>query len=71
MNRSNLKKLNKVVGKKQYHVEISNSLTFLDNLDNEVDINRAWKTVRQTIKISAKKSLGYYKLMKHKPQFVE
>jgi hypothetical protein len=34
-----------------------------------VDLNRAWKTIRENIKISAKESLGYYELMQHKPWF--
>jgi hypothetical protein len=29
----------------------------LENLDAEVDINRAWETIRENIKISAKDSL--------------
>jgi hypothetical protein len=37
----------------------------------EVDTNRAWKTVRENIKISAKETLGYYELKKHKPWFNE
>jgi hypothetical protein len=32
---------------------------------------RAWETIREHIKISAKDSLGYYELRKHKPQFDE
>jgi hypothetical protein len=40
-------------------------------LDVEVDINRAWETVRENIKISAKESLGYYELKKHKTWFDE
>jgi predicted restriction endonuclease len=32
-------------------------------------INRASVTVTENIKISAKESLGYYKLKKHKPWF--
>jgi hypothetical protein len=66
-----LKKLNKVEDKEQYHVEISNRFAALENLDAEVDINRAWETIRQKIKISAKESLGYYKLKKCKPWFDE
>jgi hypothetical protein len=63
-----LKKLNEIEGKEQYHVEISNRFASLENLDDEVDINRAWVTIRQNIKISAKESLGYYELKKkHKP----
>jgi hypothetical protein len=36
-----------------------------------VDINTAWENIRQNIKISAKDSLGYYELKKHKPWFDE
>jgi hypothetical protein len=57
MERLDLKKLNEVEGKLQYHVEISNTFTALENLDTEVDINRVWETIRD-IKISAKKSLS-------------
>jgi hypothetical protein len=39
----------------------------LENLDAEMDINRASETVRENIKISAKANLCYYKLKKHKP----
>jgi hypothetical protein len=39
----------------------------LENLDTEVDINRAWETIREHIKISAKEGLGYYELKKYKP----
>jgi hypothetical protein len=52
MERFNLNKLNKVEGKEQYRVEISNRLSALENLDTEVDINRAWETIRENIKIS-------------------
>jgi hypothetical protein len=41
-----LKKLNKVDGKEQYLVEISNRFAALESLDTEVDINRAWETIR-------------------------
>jgi hypothetical protein len=48
MEKFNLQKLNEVEGKEQYHVEISNRFTALENLDTEVDtcINRAWETIR-------------------------
>jgi hypothetical protein len=39
MERFNLKKLNEVEGKEQYHVEIVNRFAALENSDNEVDIN--------------------------------
>jgi hypothetical protein len=60
MERFNLKKLNKLEDKEEYHVEISNRFTALENLDTEVDIKRAWETIRENIKISAKASLCYY-----------
>jgi hypothetical protein len=67
MERFNLKKLNEVEGKGQYHVEISNRFAALEDLHTEVEINSAWETIPQNIKISAKESLGYYELQKHKP----
>jgi hypothetical protein len=71
MDRFNLKKLNEVQGKEQYCVEISNRFAGLQNLDAESDNIRAWETVRENIKISAKESLGYYELKKHQPWFEE
>jgi hypothetical protein len=71
MERFTLKKLDDVEGKEQYHVEISNRFVALENLDIEVNINRAWKTTADNIKISAKESLGYYELKKHTPWFDE
>jgi hypothetical protein len=38
--RFNLKKLNEVEGKEQYRVEISNRFVALENVHDEVDINR-------------------------------
>jgi hypothetical protein len=57
--------------KEQYHVEISNMFAALENLDADVDINRAWKTIRENIKISAEERLSYYELKKRKPWFGE
>jgi hypothetical protein len=61
--RFNVKKLIEVEGKEQYHVKISNRFAALENLDTEVDINKAWDAIRENIKISASESLGYYELM--------
>jgi hypothetical protein len=58
MERFNLKKLNEIEGKEQYRAEMSNRFAALENLDTEVDINRAWETIRENINISAKESLG-------------
>jgi hypothetical protein len=43
----------------QYQLEISYWFTSLENLDAEVDTNRAWVTIRENIKFSAKESLGH------------
>jgi phosphomevalonate kinase len=61
-----IKKLNDVQVK-QRCLEILNGFAALESLDAELDIERAWKTIRENIKISAKKSLGYYKLKKRNP----
>jgi hypothetical protein len=63
--------LNEVEGKEQFPVEVSNRFAALEDLDAEVEINSAWETTRENIKISAKESLGYLKLKKHKPWFDE
>jgi hypothetical protein len=42
-----------------------------ENLGNDVDMSIAWESLRENIKISAKESLGYYKLKQHKPWFDE
>jgi hypothetical protein len=34
-----------------------------------VEINSAWESIRENIKISAKESLGYFELKKHKPWY--
>jgi hypothetical protein len=35
----------------------------------EVEINIAWETIRENIKISAKESLSYFEIKKKKPWF--
>jgi hypothetical protein len=37
----------------------------LEDLDTVVNVNSAWETIRENIKISAKESLGYYEMKKH------
>jgi hypothetical protein len=58
MERFNLKEVNDVEVKEQYEVRIS-------NLDDNVDINRAWEMLRDNIKTSYK-SLGDYELKQDK-----
>jgi hypothetical protein len=67
----NLNKLNKVECKEKYHFEVSNSFADLEDLDSKVEVNDVWKTIRKNIKISAKDSLHYYEMKKHKPLFVK
>jgi hypothetical protein len=69
MERFNLKKLNEGGGKEQYRVEVSIRFAALEELDAEVEINSAWETIRENIKISAKDSLDYFELKKHKSWF--
>jgi hypothetical protein len=71
MERFNLKKLNDVESKKQFRVEISQRFAALEDLDTEVEINNASETIRAKLKISAKDSLGYFELRKHKSWFDE
>jgi hypothetical protein len=66
MERFNFKKLNEVQGKEQYRVEVSNRFAALEDLDAEMEISSAWETIRDNIKISAKESLDYYELRRHK-----
>jgi hypothetical protein len=41
----NLKKLNKVGGKEQYRIQVSNRFAALDDLDAQVEINSTWQTI--------------------------
>jgi hypothetical protein len=43
----------------------------LEVLDDEVEINTIWETIRGNINIPAKDSLHYYELKQHKPWFDE
>jgi hypothetical protein len=63
MERINLKK---VKGKEKYCVEVSNRFAAMKHLDGDIDVKSAWKTITENINISAKDSLGYYKLKAHK-----
>jgi hypothetical protein len=58
--------LNEIRGKETYGVEVLNRLAALEDLDTEVEINSTWERIGLIIKISAKESLGYYELHKHK-----
>jgi hypothetical protein len=46
MEKVNLKKLNEIVGKERYNIEISKRFAALENLDTEEDVSKAWETKR-------------------------
>jgi phosphotransacetylase len=69
--RFNLKQLNEEEVKEQYQVTIKNKLAALENLDDNEDINRAWETIREDIRISAKESIGICESKSYKPRFNE
>jgi hypothetical protein len=51
MQRFDLRKLNDAIVKEEYQIKISNRFAALENLDDNVDINRAWENIRENIKI--------------------
>jgi hypothetical protein len=69
----------------EYLVKISNAFVALENLNDDdddddggggggggdVDISRAWESIRENMKASATDSLGFYELKEHKPWFDE
>ena len=69
--RFNLRKLNELEVRKQYQIEITNRFAAFENLNDGVDINRAWENIKENIKTSAKESLGLHELKQHLPWFDE
>jgi hypothetical protein len=67
--RFNLKKLSELKVRKQYQFKISNRYAALENLNISEDINRAWESIREYIKISGKESLSLHEQKQHKPWF--
>jgi glycine betaine/choline ABC-type transport system substrate-binding protein len=65
--RFNLKQLNEEEVKEQYQVTIKNKFAAPENLDDNGDINRAWETIRENIRISAKDSIGLCESKSYKP----
>jgi hypothetical protein len=68
--RFNLKQLNDE-DKEQYQVTIKNKFAALENLDDNGDMNRAWETIRENIRILAKESIGLCESQSCKPWFDE
>jgi hypothetical protein len=65
--RFNLKKLNELVVRKQYQIEITNRSAALENLSDDENIKRAWENIKGNIETSATESLGLHELKQHKP----
>jgi hypothetical protein len=55
-----------VESKERYWIELSNRFAALENLDTQMDSNRAWETIRDNNKISAKKNLHSLKIPRGK-----
>jgi hypothetical protein len=69
--RSNVKILDKGDVKEQYQVTFRNKFAALENLEDSRNINGAWDNIRENIKTSAQKSLGYCESKHCKPWFDE
>jgi hypothetical protein len=53
--RFNLSKLNELVVSKQYQNEFTNRFAALENLSDGKNINKAWESIKENIKTSAKR----------------
>jgi DNA repair ATPase RecN len=70
--RFNLKQLNEETVKEEYQVTIKNKFAALENLrDDNWDINRAWETIRENVRITAKESIGHCESQFYRPCFDE
>jgi hypothetical protein len=63
--------LNEEEVKEQYQVTIKNKFAFLENLDDNEGINKAWETIGENIRISAKESIGLCESKSYKSWFNE
>jgi len=69
--RFNLRKPNELEVRKQYQIEISNKFAAFENLSDSECINRAWESVKENIRTSAKERVVLCKLKQHKLWFDE
>jgi hypothetical protein len=68
MQRFNLKNLNDVYIKGKHQVKNDDDDDDDDyDDDDDNDVNRAWESITETMKVLATQSVGYYKLKQHKP----
>jgi hypothetical protein len=71
MDRFNLKKLNEGKVKEQYQITVKNRFSPSENLEDNVDINRALDAIRKNINNYAKECIGHCEAKRHKPWFDE
>jgi hypothetical protein len=57
--------------KNSIRLQSKNKFAALENLDDNGDINTAWGTIRENIRISAKESIGHCESKSYKPWFDE
>jgi hypothetical protein len=69
LKRFNQRKLNDIEVKEKYQLEISNRFAALENLDESLNINSGWESIRENTKISAEENVGYHRLKHNKPWF--
>ena len=60
MERFNTRKLSELEVRKQYQIKTCSRFVALKNLGDSEDIKRAWEHIKETMKSSAKESLGLY-----------
>jgi hypothetical protein len=60
--RFNMRKLSELEVGKQYQIEITNRFAALEKLSGEEDIIRAWESIKENTKTSAKQSQGLHEL---------
>jgi hypothetical protein len=53
--------------RKQCQIKISIGSAALENFNDSMDMNRAWENIKESIRTSAKDSLGLQELKQHKP----
>jgi hypothetical protein len=69
LERFELRKLDDIAVKEKYQVKISIRYEVLEKLDESLDSNSAWESIRESNKTSAKEYLGYHRLKFKKPWF--
>jgi hypothetical protein len=71
MERFNLQKLSVVEVREQYQIKIPKRFGALEILNDSNDTNTDWENIKESIKISAKESLGQYEWKQRNPWFDE